>query len=186
MAVIFDTETTGLLEPLASRLEKQPAITEIYCRKIDDETGELGEVYQSLVNPQRPIPEKITEITGIRDEDVKDAPTFAQIYPALADYFCGEKVMVAHNLSFDRDMLAVELRRIGKEYHFPWPRKHICTVEQTEHWRGHRLKLAVLHEIVMGEGFEGAHRAENDVEALVSIVRKCWKNGEWNDEGVAP
>lgn len=172
--IIFDTETTGLLEPIANNLKNQPHITEFYGVKIDDKTRERIGVFETLINPGIPIPAEITKITGIDDKLVKGAPKFPAVYPKLCEFFLGERIMCAHNLSYDRDMMRIELQRMGKEFAFPWPAKHICTVEQTEHWNGYRLNLSKLHETVFGEGFDNAHRAGPDVEALTRIVIEKW------------
>jgi DNA polymerase-3 subunit alpha (Gram-positive type) len=170
MAVIWDTETTGLLQP--TRLaEKQPKIIEIFCLKVDDESLEEVDTLSTLINPQKSISEKITEITGITDKDVEDKPAFVSVYPKLAEFFLGEKTMVAHNLTFDRDMLHYELVRMGKDRAFPWPPEQICTVEQTMQVKGFRLKLADLYEHCFGEKFDDAHRAEADVRALYRIFK---------------
>jgi DNA polymerase III epsilon subunit-like protein len=170
MAVIWDTETTGLLE--ASRqAEKQPSIIEIFCLKINDDTLEEIDTFSTLVNPKKPITAKITEITGIADKDVDTAPPFVRVYPKLVEFFMGERTMVAHNLTFDRDILYWELVRMGKERAFPWPYNQICTVEKTMNIKGHRLKLSHLYEHCFGEQFEDAHRAEADVRALYRIYK---------------
>jgi len=74
--------------------------------------------------------------------------------------------MIAHNLSFDRSMIANELLRIDKLLQFPWPIKHTCTVEKSIHIEQRRMSLTRLHEHLLGTGFN-AHRAKDDVHALV-------------------
>jgi DNA polymerase-3 subunit epsilon len=169
--IVFDTETTGLPLPLTAPIEKQPHILEFAGIKLCDTTLEEVGRFEFLAKPPFPISAEITAINGIKDSDVADKPPFAAHYLALAEFFLGERVMVAHNLAFDRKILAFALKRLEKHTHFPWPIEHICTIEKTMHMKGHRLNLTKLHEECFGVGFAGAHRAMADVEALVRCVR---------------
>lgn len=162
---ILDTETTGLLRPDPTPLKNQPYITEIYCCVIDDSFNLLGEL-DSMVKPPIPLPEETIKITGITDEMIEDAPRFASIYPEFAKLLTGCDLLVAHNLPFDRGMIANELKRIDKLTNFPWPRHHLCTVEASMHLKGYRLNLTKLHYLATQKGFS-AHRAKDDVHALV-------------------
>ena len=173
--VVFDTETTGLLKPESANLELQPYITEIYCVKID-ESFQIIEEIDTFVKPPIPIPPEVVKINNINDEMVKDAPVFPLLYSRLAKFFTGVDVVVAHNLPFDIGILLNELRRIDKVTKFPWPRHQICTVEKTMHLKGHRLKLAQLHQIALGKGFKDAHRAKQDVFALVRCFHWLTEN----------
>jgi DNA polymerase III epsilon subunit-like protein len=172
--IIWDTETTGLLETTRDP-DKQPCIIEIFCLKLDEQTLEEVDTYTTFLNPKRSITPKITKITGITDKDVATAPTFPRIYPTLCEFFLGERTMVAHNLTFDRDILHYELVRIKKDRCFPWPYNQICTVEETMHIKGHRLKLMDLYEHCFGERFDNAHRAEDDVRALARVFKHLRK-----------
>lgn len=89
--VVFDLETTGL-DP------KSEAITEIGGVKI--ENGVITKTFSSLVNPQRHIPEEITNLTGISDDMVKDSPVISEVLPKFLE-FCKNAVVVAHNARFD-------------------------------------------------------------------------------------
>jgi DNA polymerase III epsilon subunit-like protein len=80
--------------------------------------------------------------------------------------------VIAHNLSYDRDMLNIEFQRLG---HFiAWP-PGLCTVEQSVHYKGYRLNLTGLHEYLFGQPFAGAHRARPDVEALTRCCVEMFK-----------
>jgi DNA polymerase III epsilon subunit-like protein len=76
--------------------------------------------------------------------------------------------VAAHNFSFDRDVLDVEASRIKRRIR--WPRRTICTVEQTSHLKGIRLDLSSLHEMLTGEKFVDAHRADADTMALARCL----------------
>ena len=173
--ILFDTETTGLLKPEPASLNQQPYITEFYGCKVNEEFQLLEEL-ESFVKPPIPIPEEVIRISKITDEMVKNAPIFPEFYAELARFFTGVDLVVAHNLPFDLGILNNELRRINKTLKFPWPRHHACTVEKSMHLRGHRLKLAQLHEIALGKSFKDAHRAKQDVHALVRCFHWLTEN----------
>lgn len=103
---IIDLETTGT-DPTRDR------VTEVAILLVDD--GVLVEEWSSLVNPGVPIPAEIQALTGIRDDMVRGAPTFA----ALADEVMSrlhDRVFVAHNARFDYGFIKNECRRLGLKY----------------------------------------------------------------------
>lgn len=175
--IIFDTETTGLIANTLLPLKLQPRIVEFFAFKLDDETLEtVGEIEQ-LLDPGQPLDEDVQRITGLKDADLRGKPSWASFQPRLADFFLGERIMVAHNCSYDRDVLSMELRRTDSLMKFPWPIDHRCTVEMTEHVKGHRMSLSDLHMHLFGETFPSAHRARHDVEALTRCYRELVKTG---------
>ncbi len=171
--IIFDTETTGLIKNSAMPLKSQPHIIELFALRLDPDLNEVGS-WHSMFHFAN-LTEETTRITGITQDDLKEAPSFAQMAGGLSEFFLGTRTAVAHNLSYDRDMLAIELRRLALEYNFPWPVRHLCTVEQSETLTGFRLNLGDIHERLCGYRFDAAHRAENDVRAnhrvLVELVK---------------
>ncbi len=104
--VALDLETTGL-DPSHDR------ITEIGAVRFDGEGRELA-VFERLVNPGRPIPLFIAQMTGITDADVRDAPPFAALADDLAA-FVGESAIVGQNVAFDLNFLA----KAGLEFEGP-------------------------------------------------------------------
>lgn len=162
--VCFDTETTGLIKPSVNNLCDQPYITEIYMGKFS-ECGELIGEFESFVKPKVKITKEITKITGITNEDVEYSPSFVEIFDKMAEFMTGVSILSAHNLAFDRNMLANEMLRCDKVLNFPWPLEHICTVRASKHLEGHRMALMALHEYLFNEPFSGAHRAKTDVIA---------------------
>lgn len=169
--IILDTETTGLLAPSVSDPNKQPRIIDFAAVKIDPMTGAETDRYQTLLNPGVPLPEEITKITGYRDEDLKDAPTFEHVLPQLAEFFLGERAMLAHNLPFDHGLMRWELVRSGAEFRFPWPPMQLCSVQLFEAEFGRRMKLVQLYKAKLGRDLDQKHTAMADVEALLEIVR---------------
>ena len=174
--ILFDTETTGLLKPQISKISAQPYIIEIYACRIDDNFKLVGE-YEAYIKPPIELSEEITRITGITETDLKDAKPFIHHIKPLQELFLGVEKMVAHNLPFDRSMLANELVREDMILNFPWPSKHICTVEKSLPLFGHRLSLAKLHQALFNKDFKDAHRAKNDVYALVRCYKEMINQG---------
>lgn len=192
VAIVFDTETTGLIDNSAKPLKDQPHIIELCAVKIDLDNGAFyvhdddwpgdrdkllaaAPVYSSLFYHPK-LPEDTPKITGITQDMVNLAPQFPNELRKLQAFFLGATHLVGHNLSYDRDMLAIELKRLDMAEQFPWSPKHICTVEMTETLKGYRLGLNDLHEELTGARFNEHHRAEPDTRAtarcFVEIVRR--------------
>lgn len=177
--ILFDTETTGLIKPDATDIKDQPYITELFALKIHRDGKECIKVdeFEQRFNVPVPLSPEITRITGITDDDLKDEPTFALVFNQLAEYYTGVDELVAHNCAFDVAMLGNELVRIDKVLKFPWPRKHVCTVQATLHFQQRRLNLQALHNELFGHGFSDAHRARNDVYAMYTCYKELASRG---------
>ena len=174
-AFIFDTETTGLIKNSLITVDQQPRIIELFGHLVDHEKGVIGEV-EFFCDPGIEIEPIITRITGIQPSQLKGKPPFKHFSPEVLGLIAQADRVVAHNLSFDMAMLSNELKRVGLSV--TWPEQLICTVEQTEWIKGHRLSLSALHEELFGEVFSGAHRARVDVEALTRCYLELVKRGE--------
>lgn len=99
--VVFDLETTGF-SPINNR------IIEIGAVKVSG--GKITERFSTFVNPQVPIPFKIEELTGIKDDMVLSAPAIEEVLPEFLE-FCRGGVMVAHNAGFDMSFISKNCER---------------------------------------------------------------------------
>ena len=159
--IVFDLETTGLSAG-------NDRITEIGAVKL--ENGEVLNSFNIFVNPQRPIPEKITQLTGITDEMVADAPLEEE---ALRQFyaFCGgeDAVLVAHNAPFDTGFIKAAASRCKMPYRFtaidtvPIARKLFPNL------RNHKLDTVAKH---LQLGNFNHHRACDDARILAEIYIK--------------
>jgi DNA polymerase-3 subunit epsilon len=171
--VLFDTETTGLTKNRTVKLDKQPEVIEFYAALVDLDAGPQPlEEYYTLIRPSVEYPMSDYTMretkTKISNAELKDAPTFSEVADPIHDFLAHPRPgNLAHNLSFDRDMIEIELERLGRK--IVWPLVSICTVEQTVHLRGRRLNQTALHEFLFQKGFDNAHRAKADSVALINI-----------------
>lgn len=173
-SAVFDTETTGLIDNIGRPLAKQPYTIEFFGVVVDHDTLEMTECYGTLVKPPITITDTITSITGVTNEMVKDAPTMSFVLPKIVDFLGSCDRIVAHNAGYDRDIIDIEMQRVGQT--MKWP-EVICTVEATEWLKGYRLKLGDLHLELFGADFADHHRAEPDTRALARCYIEMLKRG---------
>jgi len=175
--IILDNETTGLLMPSASELRLQPFITEFYGIRVDPEWNIIDE-FETFIKPPIPIPEEITKITGITDEMVSNAPSFIQIADRMIELFLGAEAIVAHNATFDMDVIRHELERHDLQFKFPWPPTQDCTVELSKPIKNKFITLDALYEIATGKKRSfGSHRAKKDVMDLAVCYKWLVEKG---------
>ncbi|MDQ7731319.1 exonuclease domain-containing protein [Halomonas sp. SpR1] len=156
-ALIFvDVETTG------TRATRD-RITEIAALKVIN--GELIDRWSSLIYPECKVPAQITQLTGIRDDMLVDAPRFAQIAKSFREWL-GDGQLVAHNARFDYSFLRNEFKRAGQDFRASL----ICTLRLSRRIapleRQHNLK-ALLNRYDIAPIRH--HRAGDDVDALWSL-----------------
>ncbi|WGI23673.1 exonuclease domain-containing protein [Halomonas alkaliantarctica] len=154
--IFVDVETTG------TRATRD-RVTEIAALKVVN--GELVDRWSSLIYPECKVPAQITQLTGIRDDMLADAPRFAQIAESLREWL-GDGQLVAHNARFDYSFLRNEFKRAGQDYRAAL----ICTLRLSRRIapqeRQHNLK-ALLNRY--GITPTRRHRAGDDVDALWSL-----------------
>lgn len=153
---ILDVETTGGNPAYHS-------ITDIAIRVHDGE--KVIASFDSLINPLKPIPPFIANLTGITNQMVENAPTFEQVANQI-DEITQNCIIVAHNVNFDYGFIKDEFRKIGKTFH----RKKLCTVRLS------RQILPNLYSYSLGKiaqqlGFKivGRHRAAGDTDFTVKL-----------------
>ena len=154
--VALDFETTGF-----SRIGDR--IIEIGAVRIVD--GHCREEFSSFVNPGRELPYRITELTGITAEDLRDAPQIEEILPGFLD-FIGDSMIIAHNAGFDVGFLEQACRRLGQERKFDY----LDTVELARIFLPEltRFKLDTVAKALGLPAFSH-HRATDDARACGEI-----------------
>lgn len=167
IAVAFDTETTGLVLPSAAPLHTQPRVIEVGGVKFD-ENGEIGRISQ-LINPLCKLDKKITEITGLKNKDLDNQPSFAEFAPALEKFFEGADFLICHNAAFDKSVLDYEFLRLGRGGKLP--KETICTANEYAAILGFRPKLQDLYAKMCGVQLAQTHRALDDAMALYEILQ---------------
>jgi DNA polymerase-3 subunit epsilon len=153
--VVLDVETTGL-NPDIHRILEISLVSVV--------NGEVVEAWSTYLNPEAPIGK--TEIHGITESDVKNAPRFADALPEIQKRIEGIAI-IAHNAKFDLAFLRSEFERSG--YRSPWL-PSICTLSASNYYQPHlsRRRLADCCEDI-GVRVENAHSATGDAIATAQL-----------------
>ena len=168
---VVDVETTGGSPEAGHR------VTEIAAVRV--ESGEIRDVFQTLINPERPIPPFITSLTSISWEMVKDAPKFRDVCDELLARMEGT-IFVAHNAAFDWRFVSAEVARAtGRRIEG----RRLCTV---------RLARAVLPQLRRksldwvanhyGVEIDGRHRAGGDALATAHCLLRMLRSASVDHE----
>ena len=160
MYAVIDIETTG-------GNAQHGKITEVAIFVFDGE--KIVDEFSSLINPECPIPEYITRLTGITNEMVADAPKFYEVAKEIVEYTEGH-VFVAHNVNFDYKFIQAEFAKLG----YPYKRETLCTVRlsrkaipgQPSYSLGKITKA-------LGISLDNHHRAAADARATVDLLHYC-------------
>ena len=174
-ACCFDTETTQLINNSLMKLDKQPRLVE-FCGIIVDLKGRVIEEKEFICNPGIEMPDEAAKITGLTTAELRKYPPLDGLFDDMVDFIGRADRVVAHNLSYDFNVIEFEAKRLGKTV--VWPKSRVCTVESTEHLKGFRLGMMALHGHLFEVGFDKAHRARPDVEAPVRCYVELVKRGE--------
>jgi DNA polymerase-3 subunit epsilon len=156
---VVDIETTG-------NGPKGQKITEISALIFDGK--KIIDEFTSLVNPEQNIPAFITNLTGITNAMVRNAPKFYEIAKKVEEITTGT-IFVAHNVNFDYNIIHAEFKSLG----FDFKRKKLCTVRLTRKIIP-GLPSYSLGNICTSENIpiNGRHRAKGDAEATVELFRR--------------
>jgi len=153
---IIDIETTG-------NSYKYGKITEIAIYQHNGQ--EITDSFSTLINPEIDIPFFITELTGIDNRMVKDAPRFYEVAKKIVEMTQG-RTFIAHNVSFDYKFIREEFARLGYDFN----RKTMCTVQMSRRLLpGHKSYSLGKLCAELGIEINGRHRAAGDALATVKL-----------------
>jgi DNA polymerase-3 subunit alpha (Gram-positive type) len=155
---VLDLETTGF----SFRTEK---ITEVGIMKFKN--GEVIDEFSCFVNPEKPIPQRVIEVTNITDDMVKDAETIEKVMPKIIE-FVGDSVLVAHNADFDIGFLKYNAKVLGLSLENTYLDTLRLAKELFPEFK--KYKLGLIAE-KLGIKVEVAHRALDDVDTTVKVLK---------------
>ena len=158
--ITFDLESTSV-DTETARIVQIAAIK----RNIDGTKEEKN----LLINPTIPIPPESTEIHGITDEMVKDAPTFKQVAQSMKNWFFGCDISGFNSDSYDIALLSAEMDRVGIPF-LDWDLNLVDVMKLHRHF--YPNKLTDIYKRFTGEELENAHNALSDVKAS-DVVLDC-------------
>ena len=153
---VLDLETTGF-----SAVNEK--ITEVGIMKVKN--GEVIDEFSCFVNPEKHIPQRVTEVTNITDEMVKDAETIEKVFPKILD-FIKDSVLVAHNAPFDMGFLKQNAKNLGYEFDYTYLDTLSLAKDLFPEYK--KYKLGKIAEN-LGIKVEVAHRALDDVDTTVKV-----------------
>jgi len=160
--VVFDLETTGL-DPLTDKIIEIGALKYKNSKLVDE--------FSVLINPEIPLPDVITRITGIENKDLKDMPTINEILPKFVD-FIEDLTLVAHNSSFDLSFIEENLKKLNMPI---ITNKNIDTIEIAKKYipKAYNYKLETLKHYFKLDF--GSHRSVDDCKTTNYVYEHCKK-----------
>lgn len=157
--IFFDLETTGVNI-------NYDRIVEISCVKVYPDGREV--TWTKRLNPEMHIPEQATAVHHITDEDVKDAPRFADVAPMLMETFDGCDIAGFNSNKFDIPVLMAEFGRVGMN--FSLTGRNLVDV-QTIYHRLEQRTLSAAYRFYCGKNLEDAHSALADTMATYEVLK---------------
>lgn len=155
---VFDLETTG------TNVGKD-RIVEICILKVNPDASRESKTWK--VNPEMPIPKESSEIHGIYDADVAEAPTFKEIAPKIMEMISGSDLGGFNSNRFDVPLLAEELLRAGLDFDLS---KFKLIDAQTIYHKMEPRNLSAAYNFYCKKTLENAHSAEADVLATFEVL----------------
>jgi DNA polymerase III epsilon subunit-like protein len=167
--IIFDLETTGLRPCLHQ-------IIQIAAVKVKNGEWDKGELFDSYVRPEHCIPSFITQLTGITQAEVADAPLPRDVLTRFSEFVGTNATLIAHNgLRFDMRFIAENCKRLGM------PVRETNALDSRDFSRkiwggrgGHGLDAVLARLGLSSEGVK-RHDARGDVQLLARAVRQMWE-----------
>ena len=159
---VLDLETTGF----SATTEK---ITEIGIMKFKD--GEVIDQFSCFVNPEKHIPQRVSEVTNITDDMVNDAETIDKVYPKMLE-FLGDSVIVAHNAGFDVGFLKQNAKKLGYKFDYTYLDTLSLAKDLFPDYKKYKLGKIADN---LGIKVEVAHRALDDVDTTVKVFKVMLK-----------
>ncbi len=160
--VCFDIETTGL------KVDRE-TITEIGAVVLKN--GEIGERFQTFVNPGRRLTPEIIGLTGITDEMLRDAPSLKEALTAFLEFVDG-RPLAAHNAEFDIGFIRAGCRQVGLEFHPTYVDSLILAQNLLPDLNKH--KLDIVAERLDLPAFNH-HRASDDAATVGYMLIPFWE-----------
>jgi DNA polymerase-3 subunit epsilon len=162
--IVFDLETTSVDTETAR-------IVQIAAIKINHDGS--TEEKNLLINPTIPIPLETSEIHGITDEMVKNAPTFKQVAQSMKNWFKGCDVAGFNSDSYDIPVISAEMERCGITF-LDWEFNLVDVMKMYRHF--YPNKLTDIYKRFTGKELEDAHDALGDVKATMVVMKHILEN----------
>lgn len=160
--ICIDLETTGL-NP------KTDKIIEIGAVRV--EAGRVTKTFESLVNPGRPLEERIVELTGLRDEQLGSAPDITQILPEVME-FIGENILLGHSVLFDYSFI----KKAAVNQRIEFERQGIDTLRIARRYLPELESRSLDYLCAHYKIPHRAHRALEDAKATCALYDKLWED----------
>jgi len=174
--VVFDTETTGVKD--TDKIIQWASAQVKNGKLVEDESG----ICNKLINPEIPIPEAASDVNGITDDMVKDAPTMNAVLKGILDKHLNKQngVLVAYNAKFDIKKLNNAIREHNVASNVELKQKQgfkvldpFIIIQRIHPFLGAKKKLSTQYQWLFCKEMEDAHDALADVKGTVDVLKYC-------------